>query len=85
MAEYEAQILKLEARLRQLKVRKHRIDTRRRGRESKRSVREEARRRYLVGAAVLTQVERGVLETAVLRQWLDAALSREVDRALFGL
>jgi hypothetical protein len=85
MPEYETQILKLEARLRQLKVRKQRTEARRRARESQRWVREEARRRYLVGAAVLMQVDRGALETAVLRQWLDTALSREDDRALFGL
>jgi len=40
---------------------------------------------FLVGAIVLAKVEQGVLEDSVLRGWLDAALSREDDRALFGL
>ena len=85
MVEYECQIQKLEQRLRQLKVRKHRFDARRRAQESKRSRREEVRRKFLVGTAVLTLVDRGALETALLRQWLDAALTRADERALFGL
>jgi hypothetical protein len=85
LIEYESQIQKLEARLRQLKVRKQRGDARRRARECKRSAREEARRKFLVGAAVLMQVDRGALETAVLRRWLDSALTRSDERALFGL
>ena len=85
MIEYESRIQKLEARLRQLKVRKQRGDARRRALESKRSRREEARRKFLVGAAVLMQVDRGTLQTAVLRQWLDSALTRADERDLFGL
>ena len=85
MVGYENQIQKLEARLHQLRVRKQRTDARRRALESKRSRREEMRRRLLVGAAVLTLVDRGALETALLRQWLDAALTRADERELFGL
>ena len=85
MVEYEFQIQKLEQRLRQLKVRKHRFDARRRALESRRSRSEEQRRKFLVGSAVLTLVDRGALETALLRQWLDAALTRADERALFGL
>jgi len=43
------------------------------------------RRKILVGAIVLAKVEQGVIQEAVLRSWLDAALTREDDRALFGL
>jgi len=85
LVEYECQIQKLEQRLRQLKVRKHRFDARRRALESKRSRSEEERRKFLVGAVVLTLVDRGALETALLRQWLDEALTRADERALFGL
>ena len=85
MIEFETQIQRLEARLRQLKVRKQRSDARRRTLETRRFAREEARRKFLVGTVVLTQVERGTLETAVLRQWLDSALTRPDERALFGL
>jgi hypothetical protein len=85
MIEYENQIQKLEARLRQLRVRKQRVDARRRALESKRSRREDNRRKILVGAVVLMQVDRGALEAAVLRQWLDSALTRADERDLFGL
>lgn len=85
MVEYENQIQKLEARLHQLKLRKQRTDARRRALESKRSRREEARRKFLVGAAVLMQVDRGALEPGVLRKWLDCALTRADERDLFGL
>jgi large subunit ribosomal protein L7/L12 len=85
MVEYERQIQKLEARLRQLRVRKQRDDARHRALEAKRSRREQTRRKILVGAVVLMQVDRGALDTAVLRQWLDSALTRADERALFDL
>jgi hypothetical protein len=85
MVEYETQIQKLEARLHQLRVRKQRGDARRRALESKRLRREETRRKFLAGTAVLMQVDQGALEPAVLRRWLDSALTRSDDRALFGL
>jgi hypothetical protein len=47
--------------------------------------RAETRRQFLVGTAVLMQVDQGGLEAAVLRRWLDSALTRSDDRALFGL
>ena len=85
MVEYEARIQRLEARLRQLKARKQHVEGRRRLLESKRSRKEEARRRFLVGAAVMMQVDRGALEASVLRQWLDSSLTRPDERDLFGL
>jgi hypothetical protein len=74
----------LEQRLKQLKARHQQSEARRRTFESRRERREDARRKILVGAIVLAKVEQGVLEEPVLRQWLDAALSRNDDRALFG-
>ena len=85
MIEYEIQIQRLEERLRQLRVRKQRGDARRRALEAKRSRREETRRRILVGAVVLMQVEQGALGADVLRQWLESALTRVDERELFGL
>jgi len=38
-----------------------------------------------VGAVVLLKVEDGSLEEAVLKAWLDQAIMRLEDRALFGL
>jgi hypothetical protein len=66
----------LEQRLRQLKARHQRNEARRRTFESRRDRRAETRRKVLVGAIVLAKV---------LRKWLDGALTREDDRALFRL
>ena len=43
------------------------------------------RRKILVGAIVLAKVEQGVIQDSVPRSWLDGALIRRDDRALFGL
>jgi len=42
------------------------------------------RRKILVGAIVLAKVEDQSFDEAVLKQWLDAALTWEDDPALFG-
>jgi hypothetical protein len=75
----------LEQRLRQLKARHQQSEARRRSFESRRERREDTRRKILVGAIVLAKAEQGVLEDAVLRGWLDKALTRQDDRALFEL
>jgi len=38
-----------------------------------------------VGAIVMTKVEQGEMDQAQLQRWLDGALVREDDRALFEL
>jgi len=43
------------------------------------------RRKVLVGAIVLARVDQGLLPELELRTWLDAALTRADDRALFDL
>ena len=75
----------LEQRLRELRARHQKSEARRRTVESRRSRRDETRRKILVGAIVLAKVEQGVLEESVLRRWLDGALTRADDRALFAL
>jgi prefoldin subunit 5 len=75
----------LEQRLQQLKAKQQRLESRRRSLESRRARREDTRRKILVGAVVLAKVEQGVLTESVLRGWLDGALERADDRALFGL
>jgi hypothetical protein len=44
----------------------------------------DTRRKILVGAIVLAKVEQGELDAGLLRGWLDAALTRDDDRRLFG-
>jgi hypothetical protein len=84
-AKIEEKIHTLEERLRQLKAKQLRVAARKRTLESRRSRRDDTRRKILVGAIVLAKVDQGVFDAAVLNGWLDAALSRADDRALFGL
>ena len=75
----------LEERLKQLKAKQQKIDARRRALESRQARQADTRRKFLAGAIVLAQVERDALANAQFRQWLDASLIREDDRALFNL
>lgn len=75
----------LEQRLKQLKVQRNRSEARKRTLEARRTRREDTRRKILVGAVVLAKVEQGVMDADQLRSWLDGALKREDDRALFSL
>jgi hypothetical protein len=85
MTKIEERIEALEGKLKQLKVQHQRREARARTVAVRRARGQELRRKILVGAIVLAKVEEGVLEEAVLRGWLDTALTREDDRALFEL
>jgi large subunit ribosomal protein L7/L12 len=78
-------IAALEAKLKQLKVQQQRKEARARTVEARRSRREDVRRRFLVGAVVLAKVEDGSLDKKMLNGWLDPAITRPEDRALFQL
>ena len=78
-----AQIAQLEEKLRQLKAREQAVDARRRSLESRRRRKDDTRRKILVGAIVLAKVEQGEFAQDRLRAWLDVALTRPDDRALF--
>lgn len=78
-------IAALEAKLKQLKVVQQRKEARARTVETRRSRREELRRKFLVGAVVLAKVEDGSLEEALLKAWLQPAITKPEDRALFEL
>lgn len=85
MANLPGRIDALEQRLKQLKIKQQRMESRRRSVESRRTRRDDLRRKILVGAVVLAKVEEGRFQQAILQEWLDAALTRPEDRALFGL
>jgi hypothetical protein len=53
--------------------------------EARRHRKEDTRRKILVGAIVLARVEHGRTQETELRAWLDEALTRPDDRALFDL
>jgi hypothetical protein len=85
MPKLDDRIEALEAKLKQLKVRQQRIEARAKALASRQERRADTRRKILVGAVVLAKIDQGVFEASVLRGWLDGALTRPDDRALFGL
>lgn len=85
MHKLDERISTLESRLKELKARPRQIETRRRAIGSRRTRKADTRHKVLVGAIVLERVERGALARDELHAWLDAALTRAEDRALFGL
>jgi hypothetical protein len=85
MPKLDERITALETRLKQMKARQQKLETRRRAIESRRTRKEETRRKILVGTIVLTLVDEGRLPSSELHTWLDEALTRPEDRALFEL
>jgi hypothetical protein len=81
----EERIKAQEQRLSELKARQARIEARRRTLASRRARQDDTRRKILVGAIVLARVDQGRIGETDLRKWLDEALTRKDDRALFGL
>lgn len=85
MPKLDERISALETRLMQLKARQQRVEARRRSIEARRIRKTDTRRKILIGAIVLARVEDSRLPEAELRAWLDEALTRAEDRALFDL
>ena len=81
----DERIASLEEKLQQLKVRQQRIDARKRTLASRRDRKAATRRNILLGAILLAKVEYGEFEERTLKSWLDKALTRADDRALFEL
>ena len=85
MPKLDEQIATLQERLTQVKLRQQRHDERKRALESQRDRKSETRRRFLVGAIVMSKVRAGEMDPVLLRGWLDQSLTRVDDRALFDL
>jgi septal ring factor EnvC (AmiA/AmiB activator) len=85
MATIENTIASLEAKLKQAKAKKQQIEARKRALEAKEARVKDTRRKILVGALILTKVERGEWPEDRLLKMLDEALTRSDDRALFNL
>ena len=85
MAKLDAQIEALQEKLKQLKTRQLAIENRRKAIEGKRERKADTRRKILIGAVVMAKVEQKVLDSEVLQGWLNQALTRDDDRALFKL
>ena len=85
MATIEERIEALEKKLKQEKARKAQIESRKRIATAKIERQKDTRKKILVGAVILTKVERGEWQKEDLWAILDASLTRDDDRALFGL
>ncbi len=85
MPKLDDQISTLQEKFNQLKLRQQRLEERTRAREALRERKAATRRKILVGGIVLAKVEHGEIEREQFRGWLDQALTRADDRALFEL
>jgi hypothetical protein len=85
MAKIEERIETLKERLKQLETRKTRAEARKRALLARRARKDDTRRKILAGAIVLAKVSSGDLDPKMFRKWLDQALVRDDDRALFEL
>jgi large subunit ribosomal protein L7/L12 len=81
----DERIAALEAKLRQEKARKGQIESRRKMVEAKKQRSHETRRKVVVGAVILGKVARGEWPNEKLLALIEPALTRDDDRALFGL
>ena len=85
MPKLDEQISTLEERLKLLKLRQQRSDARKRAIDAQRERKAETRRRFVIGAVIQAKVQDGEMDAQRLRGWLDRALTRTDDRALFDL
>jgi hypothetical protein len=85
MPKLDERIATLQERLQQLKAQQQRSAARQKTIESRRHRKEDTRRKILAGAIVLAKLDRGELDKAQFYRWLNEALTRPDDRALFDL
>jgi hypothetical protein len=85
MPKLDDQISTLQEKLQQLKLRQQRVDARKRASEALRERKAATRRKILVGGVVLAKLERGEIDHEQFRSWLNHALTRADERALFDL
>jgi hypothetical protein len=79
------QIAEIQEKLKRLKLVQNARAERDKAKSKKRQRKEDTRRKILIGAIVLTKIEQGAMDEKQLKGWLDKALTRADDRALFGL
>lgn len=85
MAALDERIKAQEEKLKQLKALKQKQEAQKRAAEAKRTRTEDTRRKILVGAAILAKVERGEWPKDKMLEMMGQQLTRNDDRALFGL
>jgi hypothetical protein len=85
MPKLDEQISTLQQRLNQLKLRQQRIDARKRAIAADAQRKADTRRKILLGTLVLEKLQQGEMDQSQITAWLDGALRRAADRALFDL
>ena len=85
MPTIDERIASLELKLQQEKAKRSQIEARKRSAAKKKQHAEDTRRKILVGAMVLNTVDAGTWPRDKMISMLNATLTRDDDRALFGL
>ena len=85
MSTIDETIAALQVRLKQAKERKQQIESRKKALLQKQERANDTRRKILVGALILANVERNEWPREKLIAMLDSGLSRAEDRVLFDL
>ena len=85
MASIDERIAALETKLKQEKAKKQQIEVCKRVALAKVSRQQDTRRKILIGAAILTKVERGEWPKDKLLAMLDVTLTHADDQTLFDL
>ena len=85
MATIDEKISAIEKKLIQLKTQKQQVEARQKMLEKKKLRADDTRRKILVGSTILAKVSKSEFSQSQLTEMMDAALTRNDDRALFGL
>ena len=85
MATVQQQIEALEKKLAQAKERAKKMEAARKAKEAKSERSKDSRRKTLIGVAVLQAVKQGRLSEGQMLSLVDAGLTRDTERAVFGL
>lgn len=85
MASIDQRIAALEEKLKQEKAKKQKVEARKRAAEAKLNRAQDTRRKILAGALVLEMMEQDEQAKTRFMARLDSFLTRQDDRALFGL
>ena len=85
MATIEDTIKALELKLQQAKEKAKKIEAARKAKEAKSERSKDSRRKTLLGVAVLQAVKQGRLSEGQMLSLVDAGLTRDTERAVFGL
>ena len=78
-------IERAEVKLKQLEIQREQLRQRLTTQSADRSRRDDTRRKILIGSVFLSMINKGQMTDVWLNGMLDRHLTREDDRALFGL